>query len=134
MKIRLALAISVLLLGAVACTATSQSDLSGMSFSDEPLTGKIIWNDLVTEDFDAAQRFYSGLFGWSSSGRGRSKAMTMSLLATAKPTWRVFSGSMHARTESGFQDGCRTCLSRMSMMRLHAACRAVRRLQYQRAM
>ena len=64
MKTRIALAISVLLLGAVACTATSQSDLSGMSFSDEPLTGKIIWNDLVTEDFDAAQRFYSGLFGW----------------------------------------------------------------------
>jgi len=40
-------------------------DLTGMSFSDEPLIGKAIWHDLVTEDPAAAQRFYEGLFGWS---------------------------------------------------------------------
>jgi predicted enzyme related to lactoylglutathione lyase len=36
-----------------------------MSFSDEPLIGKAIWHDLVTEDPAAAERFYEGLFGWS---------------------------------------------------------------------
>ncbi len=36
-----------------------------MSFSDQPLTGKVIWNDLVTEDIAAAKQFYGGLFDWS---------------------------------------------------------------------
>ena len=65
MKLRTALIVVVLLAGTVACTTAGQSDLSGMSFSDQPLTGKVIWNDLVTEDFEAAKRFYGGLFGWT---------------------------------------------------------------------
>ena len=57
-----------------ACATASGPDLSGMSFSDRPLVGKVIWNDLITEDIDAARRFYGGLFGWtfedtSSPGR-----------------------------------------------------------------
>jgi predicted enzyme related to lactoylglutathione lyase len=36
-----------------------------MSFSTEPLLGKVVWNDLITEDLDAARRFYGGLFGWT---------------------------------------------------------------------
>jgi predicted enzyme related to lactoylglutathione lyase len=54
--------LSVLLLS---CTTTQGPDLAGMSFSDEPLIGKAIWHDLVTEDPAAAERFYEGLFGWS---------------------------------------------------------------------
>jgi predicted enzyme related to lactoylglutathione lyase len=46
------------------CTTTAV-DTSGMSFAAEPLLGKIIWNDLVTEDLEAARRFYGELFGWS---------------------------------------------------------------------
>ncbi len=45
-----------------------------MSFSDEPLIGKAIWHDLVTDDPAAAERFYEGLFGWSfqkAAGGGR---------------------------------------------------------------
>jgi predicted enzyme related to lactoylglutathione lyase len=36
-----------------------------MSFSSAPLIGKVIWNDLITEDVDAARRFYGELFGWT---------------------------------------------------------------------
>jgi hypothetical protein len=53
-----------LLLTLSACTAT-RPDLAGMSFSEEPLVGKFVWHDLVTEDIDAARRFYGALFGWT---------------------------------------------------------------------
>jgi predicted enzyme related to lactoylglutathione lyase len=43
----------------------SRPDLSGMSFTAEPLIGKMVWHDLITEDIDAARRFYGGLFGWT---------------------------------------------------------------------
>jgi hypothetical protein len=36
-----------------------------MSFSDEPLLGKAVWHDLITEDLESARRFYGGLFGWT---------------------------------------------------------------------
>ena len=58
----LTLVLSGLLLS---CTTTQGPDLTGMSFSDEPLIGKAVWHDLVTEDPAAAERFYEGLFGWS---------------------------------------------------------------------
>lgn len=47
------------------CAAVTSIDTSGMSFADEPLVGKIVWNDLITEDLDAARRFYGDLFGWT---------------------------------------------------------------------
>jgi predicted enzyme related to lactoylglutathione lyase len=63
--------LSVLLLS---CTTTPDLDLTGMSFSDEPLIGKAIWHDLVTDDPAVAVGFYEGLFGWSfqkTTGGGR---------------------------------------------------------------
>jgi len=42
-----------------------------MTFSAEPLVGKVVWNDLVTEDLDAAKRFYGELFGWSFEDSSR---------------------------------------------------------------
>jgi predicted enzyme related to lactoylglutathione lyase len=47
------------------CSTVGEPDLSGMSFSDEPLVGKFVWYDLITDDADAARRFYGGLFGWT---------------------------------------------------------------------
>ena len=47
------------------CVSTPGIDTSAMSFSQEPLVGKVVWNDLVTQDLDAARRFYGGLFGWT---------------------------------------------------------------------
>lgn len=56
---------AVLLVGIGACTTASRPDLTGMSFSSEPLLGKVVWHDLITEDIDTAQKFYTGLFGWT---------------------------------------------------------------------
>ncbi len=59
--------LSVLLVAAVlaGCSTLGGPDLSEMSFSEEPLVGKFIWHDLITEDSEAARRFYGGLFGWT---------------------------------------------------------------------
>lgn len=54
------------------CTSTAAVDTSAMSLSSAPLIGKVVWNDLVTEDLDSARRFYGELFGWTferSEGR-----------------------------------------------------------------
>lgn len=65
MRIKLAGLVAGLAIGIGACTTVTGPDLSGMTFSDEPLTGKFIWYDLVTEDLEAAKRFYGELFGWT---------------------------------------------------------------------
>ena len=48
-----------------ACSSVPATLPAGMTFSDEPLPGKVVWNDLITEDLPAAKRFYGGLFGWT---------------------------------------------------------------------
>jgi hypothetical protein len=65
MRLKITLIAAALLAGAAACTTASQSDFAGMSFSEEPLTGKVVWNDLITEDLATAREFYGGLFGWT---------------------------------------------------------------------
>lgn len=74
----LAYATPVLMIALIAgCVSTEEVDTSGISFSAKPLHGKVVWNDLMTEDLDAARRFYGGMFGWTfdnfsaRSGRGR---------------------------------------------------------------
>ena len=47
-----------------ACSATTPPPAAGISLSSEPLTGKFVWHDLVTDDPDGARRFYAGLLGW----------------------------------------------------------------------
>jgi predicted enzyme related to lactoylglutathione lyase len=59
------LAVALILAGIAACTTSAKPDLSGMSFADDPLIGKVIWHDLITEDLDAAKHFYGGLFDWT---------------------------------------------------------------------
>lgn len=70
----------ILLLGITACASTTTSLMSGMSLSDEPLTGKFIWHDLVTTDLEADKRFYSGLFGWSYEQRRGPNGNTYTLV------------------------------------------------------
>ena len=65
MKKKLPLAFISAFLITAACTTTTTRDLSGMTFSETPLTGKFVWRDLITEDVTAARRFYGGLFGWT---------------------------------------------------------------------
>src|SRR3954465_6454871 len=75
-RLRAALAVSIVALGlAIASSPASagKADLSGMKFSTTPLTGKVIWNDLITDDLDTTRTFYGALFGWTfepSSGKG----------------------------------------------------------------
>jgi predicted enzyme related to lactoylglutathione lyase len=74
MKPRLSIASLVLLTAIAACATVADRDLSGMSFSEEPLLGKVIWHDLITEDLDKSQTFYAGMFGWTfedGAGPGR---------------------------------------------------------------
>lgn len=75
-----AYAIPALLIALIAgCVSTEEVDTasSGISFSEKPLYGKVVWHDLMTEDLDAARKFYSGVFGWTFDnysarpGRGR---------------------------------------------------------------
>ena len=62
----LLLQLSVLVLAVpTGCVSTPGIDTSAMSFSPEPLIGKIVWNDLVTQDLQVARRFYGELFGWT---------------------------------------------------------------------
>ena len=70
----------ILLLGITACASTTTSLMSGMSLSDEPLTGKFIWHDLVTTDLEADKRFYSGLFGWGYEQRRGPNGNTYTLV------------------------------------------------------
>ena len=65
MKLKIILIAVAVLAAVTACTTAGRPDLAGMSFSDQPLTGKVIWNDLITEDLAAARQFYAGLFDWT---------------------------------------------------------------------
>jgi len=47
------------------CAAPSRVDQSGLTFSKQPLLGKVVWSDLITDDVEAARRFYGGLLGWN---------------------------------------------------------------------
>ena len=68
-------ALAIVLVGIAACTTPSTPQTNNMSLSSEPLVGKMIWHDLVTEDIDSAKQFYAGLFGWtfqaSTGSRGK---------------------------------------------------------------
>ena len=55
----------LVLLGVSACTTASPPDIGAMSFSSDPLLGKVVWHDLITEDIDSSRDFYGGLFGWT---------------------------------------------------------------------
>lgn len=59
------LAMVLVAAGLAACTTSSKPDLSGMTFADDPLIGKVIWHDLITEDLESAKRFYGGMFDWT---------------------------------------------------------------------
>ena len=57
--------LAVLVLTLAACSTPGGSRLADLSLSDTPLTGKIIWHDLITDDVDQVKQFYSGVLGWT---------------------------------------------------------------------
>lgn len=54
-----------LILGLAACGTVDSGRATELSLSKQPLLGKFVWHDLMTEDVAASRRFYGGLFGWS---------------------------------------------------------------------
>lgn len=50
--------------GLAACGATGGQPEPGLELSDDPMVGKFVWHDLMTDDVAAARRFYGNLFGW----------------------------------------------------------------------
>lgn len=71
---RIFVVLALLLAGATACTTANPPDVSGMSFSSDPLLGKVIWHDLITEDLDGVRPFYSELFGWTFEDAATNRA------------------------------------------------------------
>ena len=65
MTLHRTLAVALVATSLAACSSSGRPDLSEMSFSEDPLVGKIIWYDLITEDAAASQRFYNAVFGWT---------------------------------------------------------------------
>jgi predicted enzyme related to lactoylglutathione lyase len=65
-----------------ACTTVESPDLGSMTFADDPLLGKVVWHDLITEDIVAARTFYGELFGWTfeaaNSPRGKEYSVAKS--------------------------------------------------------
>jgi hypothetical protein len=82
MKISQLITGTVLAVALAACTTARAPDLGSMTFSDDPLVGKVVWHDLITEDLAAARHFYGGLFGWTfeeaDGSRGQDYLIAMS--------------------------------------------------------
>ena len=55
------------LLAATVLAACSGSpiDSPGYFLSDNPLVGKVVWHDLMSDDLEASKEFYGGLLGWT---------------------------------------------------------------------
>ncbi len=47
-----------------ACSTVTNPISSSISLSEQPLTGKFVWHDLLTDEPVAVRAFYSALFGW----------------------------------------------------------------------
>ena len=64
-RVRTAALAALLLAAAAACTTPSGDRIGDLPLSAEPLTGKFVWHDLVTDDAQQAKAFYGALMGWS---------------------------------------------------------------------
>ena len=64
-RVRFTRPLILLLLLLSACSAPLEDRLAAIPLSDQPLVGKFIWHDLVTDDVALSKRFYGSLLGWS---------------------------------------------------------------------
>ena len=55
----------LMLAGIAACSTSGMIRIADVPLSDEPLTGKFVWHDLITDDVDQVKLFYGELMGWS---------------------------------------------------------------------
>lgn len=59
------LAAIVVAAGIGACSTTDLSRVADIALSDDPLVGKFVWHDLITDDVQAARAFYGAVLGWT---------------------------------------------------------------------
>ncbi|HWK89936.1 MAG TPA: VOC family protein, partial [Longimicrobium sp.] len=64
---------------------------AGVGVRDDP--GSLVWNELATTDTEAARRFYTGLFGWSTT------TMDMGMEYTTFMNGEIPAGGMFAITD-----------------------------------
>lgn len=64
----------------------------------QPKPGKVVWHDLLTEDPEAAQHFYSGLFGWTFRELGLGYGQNYTVI---EHEGRVIGGLVDARDING---------------------------------
>lgn len=65
MRVLAVIAAAVATLAIVAaCSATAPIGAGKLALADEPLLGKFVWHDLITDDVASSRRFYGGLLGW----------------------------------------------------------------------
>ncbi len=55
---------AAVLLAAACATVEAPGPPGGIEWSQDPLPGKFVWHDLLSEDPAAAKAFYGGLLGW----------------------------------------------------------------------
>jgi len=95
---RLALA-ALMLIVVGGCAGLDTARIPPIDAADtQPMPGKVVWHDLLTEDPTAARRFYAGLFGWTfrEVGLGRGQSYTV-----IKHDGRIIGGLVDARRIGG---------------------------------
>jgi predicted enzyme related to lactoylglutathione lyase len=64
-KTRIGLLAAAIGVALVSCAGLEEGGGTVPVLSEEPLTGKFIWHDLVTDDVAGARAFYTRVFGWT---------------------------------------------------------------------
>ncbi len=64
----------------------------------QPMPGKVVWHDLLSEDPPAAQHFYAGLFGWTFRDVGLGRGQNYTVI---EHDGRIIGGLVDARRIGG---------------------------------
>lgn len=65
--------------------------------TNNKLTGKIVWHDLLTDDVNSVKTFYGGLFGWKYDNGGDPDAVYTTILFNGNP----IGGIIHLENKDG---------------------------------
>ncbi|TVP81642.1 VOC family protein [Thioalkalivibrio sp.] len=95
---RLALA-ALILIVVGGCAGLDPARIPPIDTADtQPIPGKIVWHDLLTEDPTAARRFYAGLFGWTFRDVGLGRGQSYKVI---EHDGRIIGGLVDARRIGG---------------------------------
>lgn len=112
----------VVMLGA--CSTAGDPVSTGQQLSNEPIPGKFIWHDLITDDIDSARDFYAGLFGWKFENSTRPGSGEPYVLIRSSGS--VFAGMVELADPDGPDDFSRW-LGYLSVMDVDASTEQTRK-------